>query len=61
MTTAGQRYPWRIPCRFRRRSGYVVLDQLRTVDRERLATRLGALPEDTMTEVLAELQEMFAE
>src|SRR3954465_1718024 len=36
MTTAGHAYPWRIRCRFQNRSGYVVLDQLRTVDRERL-------------------------
>jgi mRNA interferase MazF len=61
MTTRGQAYPWRIRCRFQRRSGYVVLDQLRTVDRERLVKRLGALPTDTMTDVLGGLQEMFAE
>ena len=35
-------------------------DQLRTVDRERLVKRLGALPECTLQEVLAVLQEMFA-
>ncbi len=61
MTTAGRAYPWRIRCRFQRRSGYVVLDQLRTVDRERLVKRLGALPTDTMVEVLGGLQEMLAE
>src|SRR5712664_100427 len=32
MTTTGARYPWRVPCRFQRRSGFVVLDQIRTVD-----------------------------
>ena len=61
MTTAGRTYPWRISCRFQRRSGYVVLDQLRTVDCERLVRRLGALPGDTMSAVLGGLQEMFAE
>ncbi len=61
MTTAGRAYPWRIRCRFRRRSGYVVLDQLRTVDRERLVKRLGALPGETIAEVLGGLQEMVAE
>ena len=61
MTTGGRTYPWRIRCRFQRRSGYVVLDQLRTVDRERLVKRLGALSTETMTEVLGTLQEMFAE
>src|SRR5215216_3804146 len=61
MTTGGQAYPWRIRCKFQRRSGYVVLDQLRTVDRERLVQRLGALPTGTMTNVLSGLQEMLAE
>ena len=36
MTTGGQAYPWRVPCRFQNRSGFVTLDQLRTVDEERL-------------------------
>lgn len=61
MTTGGRAYPWRIRCRFQQRSGYVVLDQLRAVDRERLVKRLGALTIETMGEVLGGLQEMFAE
>src|SRR5262245_41991757 len=61
MTTGGRAYPWRIKCRFQRRSGFVVLDQLRTVDRERLVKRLGALSTETMTDVLVALQEMFAQ
>jgi len=36
MTTGGHRYPFRIPCRFKKRPGFVVLDQLRTVDSTRL-------------------------
>jgi mRNA interferase MazF len=61
MTTAGRAYPWRVPCRFRRRSGFVALDQLRTVDAERLVRRLGRLEPQGMTSVLQRLQEMFAE
>jgi mRNA interferase MazF len=61
MTTGGRAYPWRVRCRFQHRSGYVVLDQLRTVDRERLVKRLGTLSTKTITEVLDGLQEMFAE
>ena len=61
MTTGGRAYPWRVRCRFQRRSGFVVLDQLRTVDRERLVRRLGALTGEIMTDVLGGLQEMFAE
>lgn len=61
MTTGGQAYPWRIACRFQNRSGFVALDQLRTVDGERLVKRLGRLSSVTTTEVLETLQEMFAE
>ena len=61
MTTSGQAYPWRVPCRFQRRSGFVALDQLRTVDAERLVKRLGRLPPDTLGQVLQGLQEMFAD
>jgi mRNA interferase MazF len=61
MTTAGRAYPWRIRCRFQQRSGYVVLDQLRTVDRERLVKRLGSLSSATLVQVLGGLQEMFAD
>jgi len=61
MTTGGQAYPWRVACRFQNRSGSVALDQLRTVDSERLVKRLGRLSAATTREVLDTLQEMFAE
>ncbi len=61
MTTGGQAYPWRVPCRFQNRQGFVALDQLRTVDGERLIKRLGRLSTPTTTELLDTLQEMFAD
>ena len=61
MTAAGRAYPWRVPCRFQRRAGFVALDQLRTVDAERLVRRLGRLQPQSITAVLQRLQEMFAE
>ncbi|MGH2437725.1 MAG: type II toxin-antitoxin system PemK/MazF family toxin, partial [bacterium] len=61
MTTGGQAYPWRVTCRFQRRTGFVALDQVRTVDGERLVKRLGRLPPETVRAVLRGLQEMFAE
>jgi mRNA-degrading endonuclease toxin of MazEF toxin-antitoxin module len=39
----------------------VALDQLRTVDDDRLVKRLGRLSVGTTSEVLETLQEMFAE
>ena len=60
MTTGGQAYPWRIQCRFQGRTGFVATDQLRTIDIERLARRLGRLAPNSLTVVLAVLEEMFA-
>ena len=53
-------YPFRAPCRFAGKVGHVVLDELRTVDQERLVRRLGRLGASTLTRVLAVLREMFA-
>ena len=60
MTTVGHDYPFRVPCRFENKSGYVVLDQVRTVDRERLVRRVGKLSAPTCQNVLSLLREMFA-
>ncbi|MBZ5640320.1 MAG: type II toxin-antitoxin system PemK/MazF family toxin [Acidobacteriia bacterium] len=60
LTTGGHPYPFRIPCRFRGKAGSIVLDQMRAVDRERLARRLGKLAPATLTRALVVLQEMFA-
>jgi mRNA interferase MazF len=61
LTTGGHAYPFRVPCRFQRKSGYVVLDQLRTVDTERLVRRLGVLAGESLAMTLATLREMFAD
>ena len=60
MTTGGHAYPWRVQCRFQRRIGFVAIDQLRTVDSERLVRRLGRMAPIPLASVLAVLQEMFA-
>jgi len=60
MTTGGHAYPWRVSCRFQGRRGFVVTDQLRTVDVERLARRLGRLAPNSLGAVLSVLEEMFA-
>jgi mRNA interferase MazF len=59
LTTGGHPYPFRVSCRFEGRSGYVVIDQIRTVDRERLVRRLGKLSPSTVGRILVILQEMF--
>ena len=58
-TTKGRNYPTRVPCTFQGKSGEVVLDQLRTVDKTRLVKRLGAVDARTSDAVLDTLAEMF--
>ena len=60
MTTAGHAYPWRVGCRFQNRSGFVAIDQIRTIDATRITKRLGRLNVNTVLSVLKVLQEMFA-
>lgn len=60
LTTGTHSYPFRVACRFDGRSGFIVLDQIRTVDRERLVRRLGKVSSSTLEQTLAVLQEMFA-
>jgi mRNA interferase MazF len=59
MTTKGRPSPFRLPCRFKGKSGRIVLDQLRTVDKVRFLKRLGQLDPKTGTAMLDLLQEMF--
>lgn len=61
LTTGSYPYPFRVPCRFQGRSGHMVLDQIRTVDRERLVRRLGKLSSSTLGRALGVLEEMFAQ
>lgn len=61
MTMKGRPYPTRVDCRFQRKQGQVVLDQVRTVDKSRLVRKLGRIGKATQTKVLAVLAEMFAE
>lgn len=60
MTTKGTAYPTRVACKFRRRQGQIVLDQIRTVDKSRLVSKLGRLDNQTQGQVLSILGEMFA-
>jgi mRNA interferase MazF len=60
MTTKGRALPTRVQCRFQQKDGEVVLDQIRAVDKTRLAKRLGTLDDVTGRKVLDTLRRMFA-
>src|SRR5450756_2145818 len=60
MTTKGRDYPTRVPCTFKRKSGQIVLDQIRTVDKIKLIKKLGSIDVDSQEKVFSTLAEMFA-
>lgn len=60
MTTGSRPAGFRVPLTFQGQSGLIVLDQIRTLDRQRLVRRLGALRPQTLAATLQTLQAMFA-
>jgi mRNA interferase MazF len=61
MTTKSRSYPSRIACKFQGKQGHIILDQIRTVDQQRLQKRLGRIDQATQYSVLDALAELFAE
>lgn len=61
MTTKGRSYPTRVACTFQGKTGQIVLDQIRTVDKTRLVKYQGQISQEEQKKVLRQLAEMFAE
>ena len=61
MTTKGKQYPTRVVCQFQGKNGQIVLDQIRTVDKNRLVKKIGRINLDEQKMLLDILAEMFAE
>ncbi len=59
MTTKSHTFPSRVACEFEEKNGFIVLDQIRAIDKMRLGKKLGEIEEQTQSEVLDKLQEMF--
>lgn len=60
MTTGSTPAPFRIPLSFQGKKGLILLDQVRTLDKSRLARRLGAVSPATLASTLSVLQVVFA-
>jgi mRNA interferase MazF len=61
LTTKARPAPFRTPITHDGKRGLVLLDQIRTVDKSRLARRLGAAKPKAVNHSLRILQELFAE
>jgi mRNA interferase MazF len=60
MTSTEKEYPTRVSCKFRKKQGQIVLDQIRTLDKSRLIKKLGSIDSKAQLEVISTLQRLFA-
>lgn len=61
MTTGSHPAPYRIPIIFQGKDGLILLDQLRTLDKQRLVRRVGVVERKTLRTTLARLRDVFAD
>lgn len=61
MTTKSRAYPTRIPVQFEGKTGWIVLDQIRTVDSLRLIKKLGSITKKEVIQVKAVIKEMLVD
>jgi len=60
MTSTIKNYPSRVTTTFQKKRGQIVLDQIRTVDKQRLIKKLGTISSSAQDKTLNLLQEMFS-
>jgi mRNA interferase MazF len=61
MTTKTHDYPTRIKLKFSNKKGWIVLDQIRTVDKLRLIKKLGKIESNIINKVKEVIQEMLVD
>jgi len=61
LSALAEKYPTRVHVDFLKTERAVVLDQIRTVDKERLVKKIGEIEKGSRKEILDRLQELFAE
>jgi mRNA interferase MazF len=60
LSSVSKNYPTRIHFEFLNKKRTVVLDQIRTVDKDRLVKKIGEIKGSSKRKILDVLQEMFA-
>ena len=59
MTTGSRPAGFRVPLSFQGKTGLMLLDQIRTVDKSRLVKKMGAIQKATLSKALHTLQDVF--
>ncbi|MEZ4998830.1 MAG: type II toxin-antitoxin system PemK/MazF family toxin [Bacteroidales bacterium] len=61
MTTSSKSYPTRVSIKHENKIGWIVLDQIKTIDKQRIIKNLGRLRGPEIREVKAVLKETFVD
>lgn len=61
MTTKSHNYPTRVALTFQGKDGWIVLDQIRTVDKTRLIKKLGKIEKEQIQKIKDILREMLVD
>jgi mRNA interferase MazF len=61
LTSRSKPYPTRVASQVQGKEGWIVIDQIRTVDKRRLLKRLDVLDPETITAVKSILKEMLVD
>ena len=61
MTSNSKSYPTRIEVKHNKTKGWIVLDQIRTIDRQRIIKTVGTLVDKEITNVKAALKEIYVD
>ena len=61
MTTKSHNYPSRVKLDLDGKEGWIVLDQIRTVDKSRLVKKIGRIEKSIITNVKSIIKEMLVD
>jgi mRNA interferase MazF len=61
MTTVSRPYPTRVPVTLDKKSGWIVLDKIRTIDKKRVIKTLGRLNQKEITGIKNIINEMLVQ
>ena len=61
LTTKSHEYPTRVPVAVQGKKGWVVLDQIRTIDSRRIIKKIGKISIEKITEVKDLIREMLVD
>lgn len=61
MTSTSRKYPTRVKVKHNQQEGWIVIDQIRTIDKIRIVKELGSLTENEINECKRVIQEAFVD